>query len=277
MGACGGFGSLAMRFLSASTKVDLGLLSQLRRETQGSMQACRQALAESDNNIAKARVRLAALLQGKGLVKLAQVAGASEVDQAERLNEGLVSSFSDESGTKLCAFKIACRTDFASRSDIFAKLAADIGRGFLSNDPDCPSASIDMPQINQAVAILQEPIVLSDVHVWHRLHRSHPIGTYLHNKSNSNGGTIWSFVRMVPSSTAGSESGDQSLSGGTQVRSFVENLARHIAGMAPGTLEELLGQEFMFSDSQQTVGQAIASSRPLANFSIAEFARISIK
>lgn len=245
-------------------RIDLRMVAALRAETGMSLQLCQQALEQYGNNLALARERLADLAQAQ--------AGKKQALTNESLPAGLVGLFEGEDA--FCMMRLSCKTDFASRSLHFSQLAHDISKLAFQqiSRPPVSYQSVSIPAgelalvselVQAKIAVLQEPIAVDAVHVCRRdplvLHTF-----YLHNRINGNMGSVGAIVRVDPGAGGPSAS----------LRSFVDKLARHIAGMRPGSVAELLQQPFVFSPTSEPV-QNVLAAHP--NATIIDFHTCSAK
>ena len=90
-------------------------VKRLREDTGAGMIDCRNALAKSEGDFAKAK----ALLQEQGQAKAEKKAERSA-------NEGLVGSYIHTGGKVGVLVEINCETDFVARNDKFKDLVRDV-------------------------------------------------------------------------------------------------------------------------------------------------------
>jgi translation elongation factor EF-Ts len=213
------------RFSSVlKTRIDTSLLMTLRRETGASLQLCREAIEGSGNDLLLARLKLTSLTESRGEKRLLAYEGNS--------SEGFVGMYRGPLG-KICIVKLRCMTDFVARSSQFAQLAEDISRLYLEGSTIVEGQTESL--IKSKVGVLQEPISVDTIKVIEP-NSTHLVGTYLHNKLNNGMGTIASIVEVDPGHNSH-----------TDLQLFVDNLARHIGGLNPRTMGELLAQVFLFA------------------------------
>lgn len=104
--------------------ITAGMVKELREKTGVGMMKCKQALSETNGDIAAAEK----LLRKKG-----EAAAAKKADRAT--GEGLVSSYIHTGGKVGVLIEVNCETDFAARSDDFQSLVRDIAMHIAAAAP----------------------------------------------------------------------------------------------------------------------------------------------
>lgn len=104
--------------------IPIGLVKQLREETQVSIAECRKMLEETKGDLDKARK----LLQEKGI--------AMAEKKAERVTgNGIIDSYLHQSGKIGVITEVLCETDFVARTAEFKNLAHEISMQVAAMDP----------------------------------------------------------------------------------------------------------------------------------------------
>ena len=104
--------------------ITAGLVKELREKTGVGMMKCKQALQETNGDIAAAE---------KLLRKAGEAAAAKKADRAT--GEGLVTSYIHTGGKIGVLVEVNCETDFAARSDDFQALVRDIAMHIAAAAP----------------------------------------------------------------------------------------------------------------------------------------------
>ncbi|PJF17933.1 hypothetical protein PSACC_02227, partial [Paramicrosporidium saccamoebae] len=230
-------------------KVDLKCLSVLREETGLSLQLCRQALQASGNDLEAARIQLSKLAGSKADKKLAS---------GSALQEGSIGMYEGEAGAVVLV-KLLCTTDFVARGAHFSDLASKIMQAVYSDSERIHDRITDL--IREKVGVLQENIVCNDF-ILCKPDSGNITGSYLHNKTINGLGTIGAVIEM-----AGIESGKQ------PCQSLANKVARHVAGMGPSSMDNLLSQQYLFAPDGSTVHDYLTSQA----CRIVRYYRMSIK
>ena len=105
-------------------KTSLDQIKKLRAETKAGVMDVRQALAETNGDVAKAK----AWLVKKGLDKATQKAD-------RETKEGLVEAYIHTGGKVGAMVKLSCETDFVARTEEFKRLARELAMQVTSMDP----------------------------------------------------------------------------------------------------------------------------------------------
>lgn len=103
--------------------VDVSLIKQLREKTSAGVADCREALAESSNDLKKAEE----ILRKKGFEKAAKKADRDT-------NSGLIESYIHQ-GRVGVLVEVLCETDFVARTEEFKKLSHEIAMQIASMNP----------------------------------------------------------------------------------------------------------------------------------------------
>ena len=96
-------------------EITAAAVKELREQTGAGFMDCKNALVESDGDVAKA----VALLREKGLAAAAK-------KSSRDAREGLVSSYIHTGGRVGVLIEVNCETDFVARTDDFQKLVRDL-------------------------------------------------------------------------------------------------------------------------------------------------------
>ena len=228
-------------------KCDIKMLNAIRRETGASWLICQKALQDSNNDLNVARQAIRTLVDAKA---------KTICSGAQNLHEGLVGIFRNNS--RLCILKLACETDFVSKSPVFASLMEKLAFRRL-NQSHVPDKVIneDEKDIFETSVSVNESIVVADVDVV-EISPERYYGTYIHNRIHSFAGSIACVVE---------------LKGSDPSNDMANKFARHIAGLAPSSVMELENQPFLFG----TDGKTVSDTLILHGCSISRFKRFSMK
>ena len=96
-------------------EITAAAVKELREQTGAGFMDCKNALVESDGDVAKA----VALLREKGLAAAAK-------KSSRDAREGLVSSYIHTGGRVGVLIEVNCETDFVARTDDFQRLVRDL-------------------------------------------------------------------------------------------------------------------------------------------------------
>jgi len=197
-------------------QVNMQQVKELRERTQAGMSDCRTALVEAEGDMEKA----VELILKKGLAKSAKRAGAIAT-------EGVVATAVAPDGKSAVVVEVNIQTDFAARNADFldfvqrvVKAAARAPSGAdLGGEPD-PAGGGSLEQTRQAlVGKLGENIA---VRRWERVavDGDGRVASYVHL-----GGKIGVLVAARVS--------DAAAAGKPELAEFLDNVAMHVAAMAP--------------------------------------------
>lgn len=222
-------------------------LIQLRRDSNAALGACLKALEEANGDLEAARKILNHLVGS--VAKDANVPTGTE--GAIRLEQA-------DSNTIYIA-RLRSLSDFVARSEIFAELATKILEDYRKTGGN----SVEIPLLLQSYSgILKEPIAVDSLEVVKK-NPKNIFGVYLHGKLPNGMATVASVVEIT-----GPQIWDSNL------RTFANKLACHVAGMSPISSEELRSQTYLFAQDGVTTVESVLSS---LNAEVAHFNRISIK
>jgi len=120
------------------TKIDAGMIKQLREKTGAGMMDCKAALSSSDGDIDNA----IAFLRKKGLATAAKRAGRS-------MSQGVIQSYIHMGGKLGTMVEVSCETDFVAKSEDFLDFAKNVAMHIAATDPlgitpdDVPGETMD--------------------------------------------------------------------------------------------------------------------------------------
>lgn len=229
-----------MPFSNSSVQIDMKLLHRLRQETSLSIQRCKEALISCNNDF----------IEAKDMVLKRSVTDAEKnVHSVAELKEGAIGILQRPDGN-IGLVHLACMTDFVARSEQLKDLAARI---VSIGSVDCEDA---VKAIKEKIGLLQEKIACHGL----VLVKRSILGKYLHNKFLNGLGSVGAVVALEGENNA-------------KVQAFADQLACHVAGLNPDTIETLLSQKYIFSDDDTTVKEMLES----LSVSITEFNRMSTK
>ena len=105
-------------------KVDINLITQLRKQTGAGMADCREALIEADGDMEKA----IEILRKKG-AKIANKRAGKEA------SEGIIYAYIHANDKVGALLELNCETDFVAKNEEFKKLAHDIAMQIAAQSP----------------------------------------------------------------------------------------------------------------------------------------------
>ncbi|MCH7492206.1 elongation factor Ts [Patescibacteria group bacterium] len=129
-------------------KVDTKMIQQLREETGAGIMDAKQALEESQGDLAKAIL----IMKKKGQKIAAQ-------KKSRTANEGVIGYYVHANNKIGAQVALACETDFVAKTDDFKDLAHDIAMHITAADPQYLSAE-DVPR---DIVAKEEEIYLAQV------------------------------------------------------------------------------------------------------------------
>ncbi len=193
--------------------ITASMVKELRERTQAGMSDCKNALKESDGDMAKA----VEILQKKGILK-----GQSK--QGKIAAEGLVSAAISADGRRGVVLELNCQTDFVARGDDFKSALRDLTDAALAHGPADAEALAALShdgvsfaeRLNAMTARSGEKHALRRLAVYSAADNGH-LHTYVH----SNGRIA---VLTEVSSSAPGES---------RVADFAEDVVLQVASMNP--------------------------------------------
>lgn len=222
------------------------LLKILRQESNASLKLCQKALVDAQGNLEGARKRLRELVTEKG--------GQVVSSETSINSEGCVSLFRTEN--KFIVTTTTCSTDFAANSLIMKDLHLNMSKNFSLLSP---SQTLGLMALNEdirhATGLLQEPIRIANREVWD-IGDGNTMGFYIHQMRH---GFLGSVVAMVE------------LSGCEGKELLANQLAKHIVGMNPENMDNLLAQPFLFGSEGLPVSSFLGFAK------IVRFKRFSCK
>lgn len=225
--------------------ITAAMVKELREQTGVGMMDCKQALAETDGDMAAA----VDWLRKKGLSKAAK--------KSDRVAaEGLVGVASGD--TSGAVVEVNSETDFVARNEQFQGLVADVGKLALdvNGDVDALKAttypgtahSVE-EQIKELVGTIGENMTLR--RSAYLAVENGCVATYVHNKVVDGAGKIGVLVALE--STADAD----------KLQAFGRQLAMHIAAFAPLALTvDELDQDVIAKERAIYAGQAKESGKP---------------
>jgi len=255
--------------MNASNKPSLAsLVGALRAETGQSLSLCRKALEASGLDLCEARTELAKLVQ-------AQAEGTQSAGQQRQQTQGLIGLKRNNDGS-VGMIELRCVSDFVARNPIFVGLAeklldslptgasAKYSQSFIDSDHGLRMDLLD------AVGRLKEPITVGRLEILHP-GKGEVIGAYVHQPLLPGFGSIAAIAKLA--------SFDDS-SAIDWVQKLADNLAKHVAGMNPLSVEIMLTQDYLFdpskSVSQYLHDSAVSNNHP-SPIEIKKIARVSLK
>lgn len=214
------------------------MVARLRAETGHSLALCRRALEDAQLDLGAARVVLARLAEGQA--EKTQAAG-----QAREQRHGLV-GLAALSPASVGLVEMRCLTDFVARNPLFVELAGTMLRSLATVDAaettDAPAIQSQVEAMGlsgpllEAVGRLKEPITVTRL-CRIRCDPAESMGTYVHQPVAPGLGSVAAVV---------------SVKGGSQ--KVATDLAKHVAGMKPASVVDLLQQEFLFNPAVSVRG-----------------------
>eukprot|EP01134_Creolimax_fragrantissima_P001115 CFRG1115T1 len=223
-----------LRLYSTPVKVSTKLLSKLRKETELSMSKCKEALLASSNDYDNALHWLQERLQADGAAKSAKLEGRTAA-------EGLVGIAVSDGGETGVMVEINCETDFVSKNTSFRDLVTTAASRLALTQAD-PLGALKMSDgdslqqhIDTLVGKLGEKINPRRSTQMMRPAGGGIVAGYVHG-SKDNLGKIAALVSL---STPNTES--------DTVKQLARQIASHVVGMSPQTMDELLSQAFLFN------------------------------
>lgn len=138
-------------------------IKKLREETGAGIMDAKKALAESNNDFAKAKD----ILMAKGIEKAAK--------KGEReIKSGKVFTYIHGDGKVGAMVKLGCETDFVAKNERFGKLGADIAMQVAAMNPETIKDLLDQPYIkdskltiaglvSEAVSVIGENITVEEI------------------------------------------------------------------------------------------------------------------
>lgn len=150
--------------------VNIELIKQLRDRTGAGLMDCKNALAESGNDVEKAIV----WLREKGLSKAAKKAGRIAAEGK---------CWIEEADDDVVVFEINSETDFVSGTPDFAALVKNAGKILMENKPATFEEAEELvkPLCTDGTVRMGEKIALRRVQ-WLHKEPGENIGTYIHMK-----------------------------------------------------------------------------------------------
>ncbi len=153
--------------------ISAALVKQLRDETGAPMMECKGALEEAGGDYSKAKD----LLRQKGQAAAAKRAGRAT-------GEGVSLVASNEDGTAVGGIVLECETDFVAKNEEFLKLANELVKAFVDNDPGSDPLAVKLgdktvgDRIQEGIALIRENIVLAKAV---RVSSPDGVATYVHH------------------------------------------------------------------------------------------------
>lgn len=205
------------------------LVAKLRSETGQSFSLCRKALETASMDLDAARAELLRLVESQA--SKTQVSG-----QAKEQKQGLV-GVSCISNDLYGVIEMRCLTDFVAKNPLFTELASKIVNS-IENEPLDIQGHLEKSGMQsvllEAVGKLKEPITVSRLGLVRR-NPDEVIGMYIHQQASPGFGAIASIVGISSFQSQSPWAG-----------SLAGSLAKHVAGLNPSSVEELLSQEYFF-------------------------------
>ncbi|SRR3990167_5566276 len=127
--------------------MNIDLLKKLRFDTGVSIIACKEALAEADNEIDKA----------KEIIFTKHADKVSKKRSEQKLAQGIVSSYIHSDKKNGVLIEINCETDFVSRNEDFQNLAYEIAMHISAMNPK------DIRELLSQNYIRDEKITINDL------------------------------------------------------------------------------------------------------------------
>jgi elongation factor Ts len=199
-------------------EITAGLVKELRELTGAGMMECKKALTEAEGKIEKA----VDVLRTRGLAAAAKKAGRAT-------NEGLIVARLSDDAKSAVLVELNCETDFVSRNDSFAALAAAVAQAALDVKPADVEALKAAPAngksvgdlLTEAVHTIGENIQLSRFVC--RESASGVFASYIHG-----GGRLGVLVEIAvgKAATAASES----------FKTMAKDVAMQVAAANPGAV-----------------------------------------
>ena len=246
----------------AAVTVDMQLMQRLRRENEGTpISRVKQALLHSRNDINQAQQWLNEQMRKDGLKKAEKV-------QNRQAQQGYVIL----TRRPAALLELNCETDFVARNEVFQRLAVNIVKRFQQNVLESQrnprevatemthgSDAAVKTSITDSIALLGENIQLKRILAMQSNNSGSIIGSFVHGKvanaidSETELGKIGTIVELDRNANA----------------SLAKQLAQHVTGMKPLSVEELLSQPFLFNPDI-TVDQLLKQTQS----SIKQFIRL---
>lgn len=219
------------------------LISSLRNSTGASLKLCQNVVDKNfDNNDV--------IFLEREILKLSELSGV--IKNCTSLNNGNINI--NETNNCYLMFSLKCKTDFVAKCSNFIDYSSKI-------------VFDDQFLINKTIQILsgivQEPIEISPIFSWVK-YPSYTIGTYIHNKVSPSSGSIGSMVKI---------SFDRNIPT-IEKQAIANDIALHISGMNPTSIEDLLNQKFLKCPNERTTKEYLKSK---FSPTIIDFKRMSIK
>jgi elongation factor Ts len=152
-------------------------------------------------------------------------------------NHGLV-GVSRISNDLYGVIEMRCVTDFVAKNPLFSELASKIVNSVSEAGPTDVQTHLEkcglQPSLLEAVGKLKEPITVTRLDLIRR-NPEEAIGMYVHQQVAPGLGAIMAVVGISTLSTAS-----------PWAATLAGSLAKHVAGCNPSSVEELLGQEYLF-------------------------------
>ena len=240
----------------ATVTASRAALMQLRAETGISLALCKAALESANYDLDMAR----GVLKGMIHSQAARVeAKNSQEGGPESLREGIAAVF-DLDANQRVVFKLLCKSDFVARSPRFASLASEVFKAHSS--PVATPAADQDAALQAAIGALMEPIRLEGLR---RIQKapSQLFGAYLHQRLSKSLAPIAALVVLDPGQCEA-----------RQAQDLADGLAKHVVASSPATLDELLTQPYLFSESGE---ELVATVQAKWGVRICDFSRLSIK
>ena len=240
--------------------ISAAAVMELRRKTGAGVVQCRDALRQSEGDVARAEERLRSQSRERAGAKMGREAGEGGIALAIEGGRGALAELNSE-------------TDFAARTGEFRTLARDIAGLALRVGEDLPSVlAAEYPGAGCSVAEQLQEVAGGTIRENLRLRRIGLLDApgamvfgYVHNRIDTDIGRLAALVALE--STAPQES----------LATLGKQLAMHVAANGPGNVEEMAGQDFVM-DARRTVAQAVAaaSGEAGADVRLAGFLRFAL-
>lgn len=168
--------------------------------------------------------------------------------------QGLVGYHRFDCGT-IAMLELRCLSDFVARNPIFLNLASKIITSVPSNESASlgnefvESEAILKKELLDAVGKLKEPITVARLETV-RPQENEVLGAYVHQQIAPGLGTV--------AAIAGIKSSNSPL---LFMNKIAENLAKHVAGMSPDSIQTCLEQEYLFDPSKKVSAYLQDSAR----------------
>ena len=227
---------MTIRRLYSTAAINMGSVKALKEKTGLSLAQCHKALQQHNGDPDAAFHHLHKIIKNTEY-------GAEHANPREGLVGIFGGSAQSEAAIKRRILRLRCRTDFAANSSTFQDLFAKIGNLMIEHDLEESKTPEDVENLLKNLSIqIKEPVLLDSGLLMKAFKPTSIFGQYIHAKLNPQMGRMAALVEVERNNEKEEINKDN-------ITKLANNLACHIVGMKPASIEELLVQQYLFDDT----------------------------